>query len=563
MEIKEIFCSYQGEGYNFGKRVIFVRFSRCNLDCSWCFTAGHKVTMADYTKKDISELKQGDIIWGYNESINKLELTKVTTIISRETPTWKVNFENKTFITTSDHPFLVTNKYRLRSWGDINKLNFLKLHNKDRWAFRIPYIERENINSKDFAAGYLIGYFDGDGNFYQNNNMVSAKIISKNPESLQRLKEFGILFGVQFRDIMHKGGIGNAITPGIQTNKKAEFNILKSLTNYTKNYDFYRGYLSAMFDAEGSFDGVTLKISQLNSINSTKCKSISEALNFLGFKYKQRPEGFVIKGGFKETIKFVQKCCPAIIRKIGGLYNNISVVASKTAELSKFIGAEPTGNIDKVYNVTTENHTYLIDDFIVHNCDEALSRRNNKISHWIEAEDVLTQVDGLMAANNCHSIIFTGGEPSLYYKDIKTIIDHCNSLYDDMWYGCESNGTGRYEFYKLMDFTCISPKYGQTKLTNFILSTNNILFKGEMRIVIDQYNEEFKQWVKAMLNIGKSKNLLLYLSPVTTFNGKNMLDWTDTRWSFNIKDTMKLYDELKKDFDLRISLQAHKLIGVR
>ena len=200
-------------------------------------------------------------------------------------------------------------------------------------------------------------------------------------------------------------------------------------------------------------------------------------------------------------------------------------------------------------------------------CDEALSRRNNKVHHWIDAADVFTQINGLMAINNCHSIIFTGGEPSLYYKDIKTIIDHCNSLYNNMWYGCESNGTGKYEFYKLMDFTCISPKYGQTKSDNFILHINNIPnnipFDGEMRIVIDQYNEEFKQWVKSMLTLGNAWNLRLYLSPVTTFHGENMLDWTDTNWSFDIKDTMRIYNELKEDFDLRISLQAHKLAGVR
>ena len=200
-------------------------------------------------------------------------------------------------------------------------------------------------------------------------------------------------------------------------------------------------------------------------------------------------------------------------------------------------------------------------------CDEALSRKNNKISYYIAPENVFKQIDGLIMIKNCHSIIFTGGEPSLYYKDIKTIIDHCNSLYDNMWYGCESNGTGKYEFYKLMDFTCISPKYGQTKSDNFILHINNIPnnipFNGEMRIVIDQYNEEFKQWVKSMLTLGNAWNLRLYLSPVTTFHGENMLDWTDTNWSFDIKDTMKIYNELKENFDLRISLQAHKLVGVR
>ena len=198
-------------------------------------------------------------------------------------------------------------------------------------------------------------------------------------------------------------------------------------------------------------------------------------------------------------------------------------------------------------------------------CDEAQSRRNNKenLKYQIEKEEVIKQITNLIKENNCYSIIFTGGEPSLYYEDVKYIINYFNNIYSNMWYGCESNGIGKYEFYKMMNFTCISPKYKQTKLDNFILSTNNILFKGEIRIVIDQYNEEFKQWVRTMLNMGKNRNLLLYLSPVTTFNGKNMLDWTDTNWSFNIKDTMRIYNELKEDFDLRISLQAHKLVGVR
>lgn len=35
-EISEIFCSYQGEGLFAGEKQIFVRFSGCNLSCSFC-----------------------------------------------------------------------------------------------------------------------------------------------------------------------------------------------------------------------------------------------------------------------------------------------------------------------------------------------------------------------------------------------------------------------------------------------------------------------------------------------------------------------------------------------
>ena len=36
--VVEIFESLQGEGYNTGKPVVFLRFGRCNLACPWCDT---------------------------------------------------------------------------------------------------------------------------------------------------------------------------------------------------------------------------------------------------------------------------------------------------------------------------------------------------------------------------------------------------------------------------------------------------------------------------------------------------------------------------------------------
>ncbi len=37
-KINEIFMSMQGEGANLGKKVIFIRFSGCNMACPWCDT---------------------------------------------------------------------------------------------------------------------------------------------------------------------------------------------------------------------------------------------------------------------------------------------------------------------------------------------------------------------------------------------------------------------------------------------------------------------------------------------------------------------------------------------
>ena len=45
--IVEVFESLQGEGYNTGMTVVFLRFGRCNLACPWCDTAYHTYEMLD------------------------------------------------------------------------------------------------------------------------------------------------------------------------------------------------------------------------------------------------------------------------------------------------------------------------------------------------------------------------------------------------------------------------------------------------------------------------------------------------------------------------------------
>lgn len=45
--VVEVFESLQGEGYNTGKPVVFLRLGRCNLACPWCDTAYGAYEMLD------------------------------------------------------------------------------------------------------------------------------------------------------------------------------------------------------------------------------------------------------------------------------------------------------------------------------------------------------------------------------------------------------------------------------------------------------------------------------------------------------------------------------------
>ncbi|HNX33613.1 MAG TPA: 7-carboxy-7-deazaguanine synthase QueE [Kiritimatiellia bacterium] len=62
--VVEIFQSLQGEGYNTGKEVVFLRFGRCNLYCPWCDTdfATHESLGIDAVVARVAEFRSKALI---------------------------------------------------------------------------------------------------------------------------------------------------------------------------------------------------------------------------------------------------------------------------------------------------------------------------------------------------------------------------------------------------------------------------------------------------------------------------------------------------------------------
>jgi len=56
--LAEKFGSFQGEGPLTGQRCVFVRFSRCDLRCSWCDTK-YTWDWTQYDPKEVSERVPG------------------------------------------------------------------------------------------------------------------------------------------------------------------------------------------------------------------------------------------------------------------------------------------------------------------------------------------------------------------------------------------------------------------------------------------------------------------------------------------------------------------------
>ena len=70
-KINEIFYSLQGEGYHTGIPAIFVRFSGCNMKCSFCDTLHEDgIMMSD--EEIISEVVKYPLLWLFLPEANRV-----------------------------------------------------------------------------------------------------------------------------------------------------------------------------------------------------------------------------------------------------------------------------------------------------------------------------------------------------------------------------------------------------------------------------------------------------------------------------------------------------------
>jgi len=343
----------------------------------WCFTEDAEILMSDLTYRKIKEIKEGDEIIGKNQN-GYLVPTKVAKTYSRECDNLiNLKTEKFTLTCTPEHKFYHHPTHT--HWIQAKSLKDKYLH----W-FGYGY-----ETSKEFMRGWLAGVIDGDGSFFlDKKNRYNFRINVKDEDIVNTLIKYAsyFRFNVRRKDYRKKEGLYGAIIS--KTSEAKEFKIF---LKKDKNIDFGRGYLSGMYDADGS-GPYKVKQAVIYNKNKDLVHIVCDYLDFLGFKFKSYVDkDNVVQIKINNVPEFFIKCRPLLARK----RNNIFKTTLKSVKSRlKVLDAESVNMRAKVYNIETETHNYVVNGFLVHNCDQqdSVSLRD---SGWIQlyAENIQEAAD--------------------------------------------------------------------------------------------------------------------------------------------------------------------------
>ena len=142
---------------------------------------------------------------------------------------------------------------------------------------------------------------------------------------------------------------------------------------------------------------------------------------------------------------------------------------------------------------------------------------------WYSKEELEKEVREL--ADSRSIVVFTGGEPTLQLKEEEPLLE-------EYFKTIETNGTNKIPSW--IDWVTCSPKTD-------IDFTKSEINPDEVKVI---YESEREEYFKSLIG----QNFELFLQPLE-LNGK-----------MNIKETI---DFIKKYPEYRLSLQTHKMVGIR
>jgi DNA repair photolyase len=342
----------------------------CSHGCSYCQGGDTLILMGDGRTRALAELRVGDEIYGTKRvgSYRRYVRTRVLAHWSVIKPAYRITLEDGTALVSSgDHRYLSDRGWKFvtgTECGD-SRRPFLTTNNKlmGTGAFAEGPLEDDA-----YRRGYLSGILRGDAHLGGH----QVRLALCDPEALLRAQDYLLDFEVATHECLFQAAWGNRrALHAIRTNSLAKTQAVRALIAWPTNptLEWSKGFLSGIFDAEGSFSQTVLRIPNTDPeiigwISRTmKCFGFSFVVDHTHYTDRKPIDRVRLVGGLREQLRFFHTVRPAITRKL-----NLEGQAIKSDAKLRVVSIEPLGKAMRLYDITTETEDFIANGVVSHNC---------------------------------------------------------------------------------------------------------------------------------------------------------------------------------------------------
>jgi DNA repair photolyase len=357
----------------------------CAHGCSYCAHPLTPVLLGNGRTLPISELKVGDEIYGtrFDGKYRRYTKARVLAHWSSIKPAFKTTLEDGTeLITSADHRFLSDRGWKHVVGAEQGPMQrpFLTTNNKlmGTGAFAEGPLECD-----DYRRGYLCGIIRGDGHMSVHsyagrrrgvNVIHQFRLAMCDTEALLRAQDYLADFEVATQEGLYQAAVGNRRAMYfVRATSKGRYEMVEKLIAWptVPSLSWSKGFLSGIFDAEGSFSQTIWRIP---NTDPEIIAWIRRCLDRFGFAYAvedrlpsppgKKPQQVIrMKGGLPEHLRFFHSVRPAITRKL-----NLEGQAIKGDAKLRVVSIEPLGRAMRLFDITTTTEDFIANGVVSHNC---------------------------------------------------------------------------------------------------------------------------------------------------------------------------------------------------
>jgi DNA repair photolyase len=351
----------------------------CTHACAYCVDGETPILTADGRHKPLAQVKAGDAIIGterrgaYRRYVQTEVLAHWTTV----KPAYRLVLEDGTeLVASGDHRFLSDRgwKHVTGSEQGTDRRPHLTLHNK---LMGVGQFATAPDQTPEYRRGYLCGMIRGDGHLgsytYEradrtHGNVHRFRLALVDLEGISRTRDYLAQEAIWTDEFLFQAATGaRREISAIRTSTRDNVHAIGELVRWprTPDLDWCKGFLSGIFDAEGS-NGGAIRIANTDSEIIGWVEYCLRRLGFSSVTERRRDTALQyvrVLGGLPEILRFMHTTDPAITRK-----RSIAGAAIKCTAKLRVVAIERLGVELPLYDITTGTGDFIANGVVSHNC---------------------------------------------------------------------------------------------------------------------------------------------------------------------------------------------------